>query len=211
VSSTDIISGQTTSVITPLNYAVSNGCVATGVQSVSIIPVFASIAGCSCCSSNLIQVPQGINNHTVVSVSQEQTMTFEWQIDPSVDIFVNNPVYVAGVVCSDVFPIGCDLNIRMSDEDTPLTNNNVVRTRIFTIPTIYTTPVKTYVANFSVNNTGSQSVSVVIYKNGVQIGSATSNEFFYTGTTYNIPVVFGTAQNFNETGATYKILYTTLV
>jgi hypothetical protein len=211
VSSTDIISGQTTSVITPLNYAVSNGCVATGVQSVSIIPVFASIAGCSCCSSNLIQVPQGINNHTVVSVSQEQTMTFEWQIDPSVDIFVNNPVYVAGVVCSDVFPIGCDLNIRMSDEDTPLTNNNVVRTRIFTIPTIYTTPVKTYVANFSVNNTGNQSVSVVIYKNGVQIGSATSNEFFYTGTTYNIPVVFGTAQNFNETGATYKILYTTLV
>jgi hypothetical protein len=211
VSSTDIISGQTTSVITPLNYAVSNGCVATGVQSVSIIPVFASIAGCSCCSSNLIQVPQGINNHTVVSVSQEQTMTFEWQIDPSVDIFVNNPVYVAGVVCSDVFPIGCNLNIRMSDEDTPLTNNNVVRTRIFTIPTIYTTPVKTYVANFSVNNTGNQSVSVVIYKNGVQIGSATSNEFFYTGTTYNIPVVFGTAQNFNETGATYKILYTTLV
>jgi hypothetical protein len=138
-------------------------------------------------------------------------MTFEWQIDPSVDIFVNNPVYVAGVVCSDVFPIGCNLNIRMSDEDTPLTNNNVVRTRIFTIPTIYTTPVKTYVANFSVNNTGNQSVSVVIYKNGVQIGSATSNEFFYTGTTYNIPVVFGTAQNFNETGATYKILYTTLV
>jgi hypothetical protein len=211
VSSTDIISGQTTSVITPLNYAASNGCVATGVQSVSIIPVFATVSGCNCCSSNLIQVPKGIDNHTVVAISQEQTMTFEWQIDPSVDIFVNNPVYVAGIVCSDVFPVGCNLNIRMSDEDTPLTNNNVVRTRIFSIPTIYTTPVQTYVANFSVNNTGNQSVSVVIYKNGVQIGSATSNEFFYTGTTYNIPVVFGTAQNFNETGATYKILYTTLV
>jgi hypothetical protein len=74
VSPTDIISGQTTSVITPLNYAISNGCVATGVQSVSIIPVFASLAGCSCCSSNLIQVPQGINNHTVTAVSQDQNI-----------------------------------------------------------------------------------------------------------------------------------------
>jgi hypothetical protein len=210
VSSTDIISGQTTSVITPLNYAVSNGCVATGVQSVSIIPVFASIDGCSCCSSNLIQVPQGINNHTVVAVSQEQTMTFEWQINPSVGVFVNNPVYVAGVVCSDVYPSGCDLNIRMSNEDTPLMNNDSIRTSIFTIPTFYTTPIKTYVANFSVNNSGNQSVTVIIYKNGVEVGSATLNSFFYPDTLYTIPVVFGTPQNFNETGATYKILYTTL-
>jgi hypothetical protein len=210
VSSTDIISGQTTSVITPLNYAVSNGCVATGVQSVSIIPVFASIDGCSCCSSNLIQVPQGIDNHTVVAVSQEQTMTFEWQINSSVGVFVDNPVYVAGIVCSDVYPSGCDLNIRMSNEDTPLLNNGSIRTKIFTIPTFYTTPIKTYVANFSVNNSGNQSVTVIIYKNGVEVGSETLNSFFYPDSVYSVPVVFATPQNFNETGATYKILYTTL-
>jgi hypothetical protein len=71
VSPTDVISGQTTSVITPLNYAVSNGCVATGVQSVTIVPVSATIAGCSCCSVNMIQTPQGISNQTVVAQSQQ--------------------------------------------------------------------------------------------------------------------------------------------
>jgi hypothetical protein len=211
VSPTDVISGQTTSVITPLNYAVSNGCVATGVQSVSIVPVFATIAGCSCCSVNMIQTPQGISNQTLIAQSQEQTMTFEWQIDPSLDILVNNPVYVAGIICENVYPSGCNLNIRMSNEDTPLLNNNELRTRILNIPTIYTTPVQTYVANFSVNNNGTQSVSVLIYKNNVLVGSNTVTEFFYSGTLYIVPVVFATPQNFNEAGATYKVLYSTLV
>jgi len=211
VSSTDIISGQTTSVITPLNYATANGCVATGVQSVSIVPVSAIIDGCSCCSVNMIQTPQGISNQTLIAQSQEQTMTFEWQIDPSLDILVNNPVYVAGIICENVYPSGCNLNIRMSNEDTPLLNNNELRTRILNIPTIYTTPVQTYVANFSVNNNGTQSVSVLIYKNNVLVGSNTVTEFFYSGTLYTVPVVFATPQNFNETGATYKVLYSTLV
>ncbi len=210
VSSTDIISGQTTSVITPLNYATANGCVATGVQSVSIVPVSAIIDGCSCCSVNMIQTPQGISNQTLIAQSQEQTMTFEWQINPSVGVFVNNPVYVAGIVCSDVYPTGCNLNIRMSDEDTPLLNNGSVRTKIFTIPTFYTTPIKTYVANFSVNNSGNQSVTIIIYKNGIEVGSETLNSFFYPDSVYEVPVVFATPQNFNETGATYKVLYTTL-
>jgi hypothetical protein len=125
-------------------------------------------------------------------------------------VFVNNPVYVAGVVCSDVYPSGCNLNIRMSDQDTPLIGDDSIRTSIFTIPTFYTTPIKTYVANFSVNNTGSQSVTVIIYKNGIEVGSETLNSFFYPDTLYNVPVVFAIPQNFNETGATYKILYTTL-
>ena len=211
VSSTDIISGQTTSVITPLNYATANGCVATGVQSVSIVPVSAIIDGCSCCSVNMIQTSQGISNQTLIAQSQEQTMTFEWQIDPSLDILVNNPVYVAGIICENVYPSGCNLNIRMSNQDTPLLNNNELRTRILNIPTIYTTPVQTYVANFSVNNNGTQSVSVLIYKNNVLVGSNTVTEFFYSGTLYTVPVVFATPQNFNETGATYKVLYSTLV
>lgn len=210
VSPTDIISGQTTSVITPLNYATSNGCVATGVQSVSIVPVSAIIDGCSCCSVNMIQTSQGISNQTLIAQSQEQTMTFEWQINPSVGVFVNNPIYVAGIVCSDVYPTGCNLNIRMSDEDTPLLNNGSVRTKIFTIPTFYTTPIKTYVANFSVNNSGNQSVTIIIYKNGIEVGSETLNSFFYPDSVYEVPVVFATPQNFNETGATYKVLYTTL-
>ena len=211
VSPTDIISGQTTSVITPLNYATANGCVATGVQSVSIVPVSAIIDGCSCCSVNMIQTSQGISNQTLIAQSQEQTMTFEWQIDPSLDILVNNPVYVAGIICENVYPSGCNLNIRMSNQDTPLLNNNELRTRILNIPTIYTTPVQTYVANFSVNNNGTQSVSVLIYKNNVLVGSNTVTEFFYSGTLYTVPVVFATPQNFNETGATYKVLYSTLV
>jgi hypothetical protein len=209
VSSTDVISGQTTSVITALNYAAANGCVATGVQSVSIIPVFASIKGCNCCSSNLIQVPQGINNHTLVASSQDNSMSFQWQIRPSVGVFVNNPVYVAGLICSDVYPVGCNLNIRMPD-NTILNNNDEIRTSVLTIPTFYTTPVKTYVANFSVRNTGNQSVTVIVYKNGVQVGTGTLNSFFYPDSLYNVPVVFATPQNFNESGATYKVLYTTL-
>ena len=122
--------------ITPLNYATANGCVATGVQSVSIVPVSAIIDGCSCCSVNMIQTSQGISNQTLIAQSQEQTMTFEWQIDPSLDILVNNPVYVAGIICENVYPSGCNLNIRMSNQDTPLLNNNELRTRILNIPTI---------------------------------------------------------------------------
>lgn len=210
VSSTDVISGQTTSVITPLNYATSNGCVATGVQSVSILPVSATLAGCNCCSALMIQTSQGISNHTVVAESQEQTMTFQWQVEPFLNVFVNNPVYVAGVICEDVYPSGCNLNIRMSNQDTPLQNDGSIRTSILNIPTIYTTPVQSYVANFSVTQDGFQSVTVVVTKNGIEVGSATSYQYYYTGTLYTIPVVFGTAQNFNETGATYKILYTSL-
>jgi hypothetical protein len=89
-------------------------------------------------------------------------------------------------------------------------NNGSVRTKIFTIPTFYTTPIKTYVANFSVNNSGNQSVTIIIYKNGIEVGSETLNSFFYPDSVYEVPVVFATPQNFNETGATYKVLYTTL-
>jgi hypothetical protein len=206
VDSNTVLTGQSTSTITNLNFAQLNGCVAEGKQNLKVA-IYEPTSNCQCCevtTSESIQI-----NHSLVANATSSSMIFKWQIETSAAIKVDNNFAVSGILCSGVDSVGCLQNIRFT-EIAPwqvLTNNNVEITRNFPIPTIYTTPILTYRAFFQVLNSGFQNISATMYKNGVSIGTGNLSGTFTTNSNYQIPIIFSQAQNFNEAGVIYKVVY----
>lgn len=204
-----VITGQTNSVINPLNFTELNGCVPVGQQVISL-GVTNITYNCACCSI----VAGGENptvNHNLVSSSSISTMAMKWQIMPSAKIKNDGTIAVAATVCSATTFDTCTRNVRFNDSAPyfVLTNNGQEYTREYTIPTGYNNfPIAMINCNFQPTETGNQSLRVIITKNGTPIGSGARTGYFVVGTTYYINVVLSAPVSFNEAGAVYKILYT---
>lgn len=204
-----VITGQTNSIVNSLNFAELNGCVANGQQLITL-GINSISYNCACCSI-VAGGANPSNTHSVVSQTPIQTMSVKWQINPSVQIQIVGATLTAAVLCSSTNLPDCTQALRLSD--TPpyptVTNNGQEFTRVLTTPTVYANfPVQMLVANFSATQNGVQSIRVIVYKNGLQIGNAVNSGYFFANVTNYVQVPMSSPQNFNEAGAVYKILYT---
>lgn len=204
-----IITGTTTSTINNLNFAALNGCVAEGQQNIRL-NISSIRFNCSCCDV----VAGGSNplvNHNLEAQATNSFTSLKWQIMPSVNIKNDGNLAVAGVVCTSTNVVSCTKNIRFTDAAPQyvLTNNGQEFTRNYSVPNTYSNfPILMFIANFQATQNGNQSVQVIVYKNGVPIGSATNSGYFAVGSFYNVQVPLNLPMNLDEPGAIYKILYT---
>ena len=204
-----VITGLTNSIINNLNFAQLNGCVAEGQQTVRL-DISSINYNCACCNV----VANGVSpsfTHSLVAQSTVSTSSLIWQIMPSVNIKNDGNVGVAGIACTSTNFATCTKNIRFTDVPPQyvLTNNRQEFTRNYPIPNVYSNfPIMMILANFQATQNGNQSVQVIVFKNGVPIGTGTNSGYFAVGSFYYVTVNLSTPMNLDEPGAVYKILYT---